>query len=445
MGVGSQSRRLHWPVAIFLVSLIIPWIVPVGPLSLSVYRIVLIAAMVPSLVMWMGGKAGPIRAADISVLLFCLWAAISLFAAHGIASAVEPSAILLIETMGPYLLARCYIRNADDFENAIIFTAKLIALLFPFAVYEWFTGNKPLLSIFSMIFPTVEPTGPQRSGFWRVQGPFEHSILFGLFCGSVFALTLMVSAKGRNRVLRGVVPLATLLSMSSAPIAGLLMQSALMSWNRLFKNYRGRWKLLWAMVFVAYLIVEFGSNQTPVQFYISRFTFDQQTGWIRLLIWEFGSASVLNHPIFGIGFGDWARPVWLPDSIDNFWLVIAIRHGIPGFVLLFGCCLLIMFAVSVKRGLDERLNNYRVAYLICMVNCLLVGATVHFWAAPYSWFLFLLGSGVWLLEADDGLATAHQKRPQGDPPPSRLGQIGTRHNRNSQNVEKSPRRKGNGP
>ena len=68
-------------------------------------------------------------------------------------------------------------------------------------------------------------------------------------------------------------------------------------------------EVLWCLGFLAYLVIKFGSNQTPVQFYISRFTFNAQTGWYRLAIWEYGSASVLNHPLFGIGFADWTRPL----------------------------------------------------------------------------------------------------------------------------------------
>ena len=81
--------------------------------------------------------------------------------------------------------------------------AKVIALLFPFAVYEWITGNKPILSAFSAVFPTVEITMMEpRLGFWRVQGPFPHSIVFGVFCGSIFALTLLVAGTGRGAVSR---------------------------------------------------------------------------------------------------------------------------------------------------------------------------------------------------------------------------------------------------
>ena len=104
---------------LFLVGLVIPWIIPVGPLNLSVYRIVLFVTLLPCLVMWASGKAGRIRAPDIGLFLYSGWAAITLVNAHGIAAAIEPGGILFIETMGAYLLARCYIRDAEDFENMI--------------------------------------------------------------------------------------------------------------------------------------------------------------------------------------------------------------------------------------------------------------------------------------------------------------------------------------
>ena len=156
------------------------------------------------------------------------------------------------------------------------------------------------------------------------------------------------------------------------------MQAALMGWNWLLKRTGAGGKSCGLWSFAGYLVIELGSNQTPVQFYISYFTFDRQTGWFRIWIWEYGSASVLNHPLFGIGFGDWVRPKWMPNSIDNFWLVTAVRHGIPALILLFGSYLWIMFAVAFKEIRDAKLQGYRVAYLICIGYYVFVGTTAHF-------------------------------------------------------------------
>jgi hypothetical protein len=324
--------------------------------------------------------------------------------AHGVGSALQSAGIIFVETMGAYLLARCYIRDADDFRNMISLVVKILLIIAPFAFYEWLTASKPILSLFGTVLPTV-PLNPDqpRLGLWRVQGPFSHSIEFGLFCSSILAMTFLVLGRDRPSFSRWLLTVAVfwtaLMSMSSAPIAALLFQTFLVSWDRALQKYSQRWVFLWGFVFASYLVIEFGSNQTPIQFYISRFTFDAQSGWWRLAIWEYGTASVSNYPWLGIGFADWARPAWMTsDSIDNFWLANAIRYGLPAFIFLAISSISLTFAVGRKRGLDERHTTYRLAYLACMATFFFVGSTVHFWGATYVWFLFLLGSGAWFLD-----------------------------------------------
>ena len=48
------------------------------------------------------------------------------------------------------------------------------------------------------------------------------------------------------------------------------------------------------------------------------FTFSTTSAYNRIIIFEYGSAEVMRNPIFGIGLGDWIRPVWMSDSMDNF-------------------------------------------------------------------------------------------------------------------------------
>jgi len=400
------EARLAWPVKLFLGGLLVPWVFSIGPLNLSTYRIILLLAILPCVVMWSKGKAGKKRVADFGLVLFCSWAAMSFVVVQGIDQAIEPEGILIIETMGSYLLARVCIRNAQDFRNMVVYVAKLIISLLPFTVYEWITGTNLLLLAFGSVFRTetvawMEP----RMGFSRVQGPFNHSILFGTFCGSMFALTCLTT-KGKlsgisRGVLTGLVGFSAFLSMSSAPLAGVVFQIALLLWSKVLGGFAARWKLFWAIAFVGYLVVELGSNQTPAQFYISHFTFDQQTGWYRLWIWEYGSASVANHPIFGIGLRDWARPLWMHgDSVDNFWLLMAMRHGLPGFMFLVLSLLCIWLSIAKKTDVDPDVDVCRTSYLICMGAFVFVGSTVHFWVAAYAWFFFLVGSGVWMLDCN---------------------------------------------
>src|SRR5262249_41143458 len=150
------------------------------------------------------------------------------------------------------------------------------------------------------------------------------------------------------------------------PIAAVAVQAALIMWGALFRKSRYGWRFLWCLFLASYLAIALASNQTPIQFYISHFTFDPQTGWYRQLIWEFGSASVLNHPLFGIGFSDWVRSSWMTTSVDMFWLLNTMRFGIPGGLLLVSSFFAVFLGVSFRKGLDERLVLYRTAYLITM-------------------------------------------------------------------------------
>ena len=127
---------------------------------------------------------------------------------------------------------------------------------------------------------------------------------------------------------------------------------------------------------------------------------DDQSYWYRMLIWHYGSASALNHPLFGVGLNDWERPEWMPASIDNFGLFYAVHYGLPAPFLLLLAFLSIFLTVGFKKGLDNKTTVYRTAFMITMTAFFMVGWTVHFWDAAYVLFLFLMGSGVWILDVE---------------------------------------------
>jgi len=398
------------PVFILLVALIVPWTVSFGPVAVSLYRLALIALALPTLIFWLSGKAGRIRAADILLVLFCIWASIATAVVHGPAEAIEPSGILFIETFSAYLVARCYIRTRQDLVAAVKLLFVLVLLLLPLAVMEAVTRQTVTLNLFRLILPSLEGTSTGlRWGLTRVQGPFEHPILFGVFCGGAVALTHLVLGEqvstGQRWIMTAIVAATATLSLSSGPMATMTVQLGLVGWNWLLAKVHARWHILWAIVLAAYVVLELGSNQSAPQL-LTRFAFDPWTAFYRLLIWEYGWGSVMAHPLFGTGFNEWLRPSWMPPSIDMFWLVPAVRYGIPGgglFLLAFFAAVL---AVSLRPCHDQKLVACRTAYLISMTGFHLVGWTVHFWGATYVLFTFLLGSGMWLLDAPQDEAAA---------------------------------------
>jgi hypothetical protein len=355
--------------------------------------------------MWAKGLAGRIRPADIALLLYCFWCTLSLAVIHGIQVGLQSGGILFIETMGPYLLARCWIRDADAFHSMVSVLFKIVMILLPFGLIELYTGQKPLLAIFGLFLPAVDVTMMDlRWGLRRVQGPLEHPILFGVFCGSILAMTHLVLGYQKSlfqRWLRtGLVAATALLCLSSGPTSALVAQFLLLTWNGVLRSIKSRWKMLWGVLAASYLFISAVSSQSVPAFYITHAPlFDPKSAYYRLLIWEYGSATALNHPIFGIGFNEYERPAWMVPSVDMFWLIHAVMHGIPAAILIMFTFLWTALTVGLRKGLDARNTAYRTAYLISMAGFFLVGWTVHFWNGTYVLFLFLLGSGVWFLDA----------------------------------------------
>lgn len=402
----SAVDKKRWPpvpVAVLLMALVSPWVFSVGSLAISPYRLVLLALLVPCLVRWMTGKAGKIRLADILLLLFCIWSIIALIAVHGLETGLESGGMLLVESMGGYLVARCYIRSAEDFRATAKLLFLLVLLLLPFAIAEAVTGQRWLLKLFRAFAPTIaEGQTDPRWGLTRVQGPLEHPILFGVFCGAPLAMIALVY-RGKLGVMQrygmaGLVALTAMLSLSSGPIVAMLVQIGLLVWNGVLRNVASRWRILWVLTAVSYLALEIPTSQT-VPMILTRFAFDQWTAFYRLLIFDYGWQSVMAHPFFGTGFNDWLHPSWMSSSIDMLWLVPAVRHGLPAFILYMGAFFAAALAVGFQPGLDGRQTDCRTAYMIFLTALFLAGWTVHFWNATFVLFMFLVGSGLWLCDA----------------------------------------------
>lgn len=401
----ATQNTLPWPVRLFLVSLIIPWIIELGALRLSVSRIILIATIVPCLVMWMNGKAGRIRTPDILVILFCLWCTLSLAVVHDVTTSIQSGGMTAIETMGAYFLARVLIRSERQFYGVVKAIFLIILFLLPFSIYESVTGSNISMNMFRSVLPTqIDYFMAPRWGLRRVQSVFDHPILYGVFCTSVFALVHKVLGRNLSMMRRWgrsvLVFVATFLSLSSGPLSALVVQALLMSWGWILRDFQYRWHVLAGFFAALYTGISLLSNQSFFEFYVHYFAFSQDTGWDRIRIWHYGWLSIFNHPIFGIGYHEYQRPEWMEPSIDMFWLVNFVRFGYPGGILMFLVFVCVFFSTALKKGLNEQQNDYRTAYLISMIGVFTVGWTVHFWNAPYLLIMFYLGSVSWMQEIE---------------------------------------------
>lgn len=398
----ASTRWPALPVLFLLIGLVVPWSIELGSFGLTMSRIVLLFMTVPCLIKWARGDVGKATIVDWIVLALCGWTCISLAAIEGLGDGVESGGMIAVETAGAYFLARCYVRSADDFLAVVRTLFILVILLLPLALVEGLTGVNLAMSLFGAILPTVAVSNDGlRWGIKRVQSVYEHPILFGVCTGATLALVYMVLGEGLKawqRILCALLVMATsFLSISSGAMGLMAFQIGLIGWAKLTARIPKNWLLLGGLIGLSFVVIELGTSQSVPQFYISRFSVDRETAWLRVLIWEFGLASVFAHPLFGIGFGSWVRPSWMTDSIDMFWMAAAVRHGMLGGLLTISLPVTTVALVAMARRLDARSARYRVAYLIVIASFFLVGWTVHFWGSAYILFLFLLGAGGWFV------------------------------------------------
>lgn len=404
---ASDRVKLAWPVVALCWSLIIPWIIPLGSLAMPPYRIVLIITFFPAMFRILSGKAGRIGVADIAIVLFSFWISVALIVAHGFGDAIEQAGSETLETMGAFMVARAYIRSVRDFEALARLMFIIVGfVLFPLALLEAALGRNIVLELASRVFPThIINYQPPRMGIRRVQSVFEHPILFGVFCSGVLATTYLVLGHGKTTAKRlgstAIIALTAFLSLSSGPISTVIMQIALLTWNRLLGGLKSRWCLLICGFGGLVLIVDLISSRPLPAILFSYFALDEASAYFRLLIWEFGSQSVMNHPIFGVGMGQWDRPEWMPFSVDMFWLVNAIVGGIPAAFFMAVAFFSTVLSVAFAKGLDARAERCRLAFLIAMAGFFVVGWMVHFWGATYVFFILMLGSGRWMVDLVD--------------------------------------------
>jgi hypothetical protein len=406
----TRSQKASPLVSIFVFSLAVPVIFYLGPTRLSPYRLVLVVTFIPCFIAWLSGSVGRTRLPDILMLLAATWGAVVLVAQHGVDKGLQSAGIFVIETLGTFLFARRYIRDVLAFQRMVRALVFMVLFLLPFAVYENVAGSPILIELLGKIFTVYDIVGSEaRYGLRRAQGTFEHFILFGVVCSSAFALSFYVFGAGTRlggRLSSGLVAMAVVSSLSSGAILSVVVQAMLIVWDKVTAGLTRRWGILATIAIFAYCAVELSSNRTAFDVFISYLTFNADTSYMRVHIWHYGTQSVMQHPIFGIGLNDWERPEWMGGSMDNFWLVTAVRYGMPGFLFMAGGFLSVCFGLGRLKDLSFEVGQCRKGLIITLCGLALSICTVHLWDGPYVLLAFLLGSGMWMFDARHGIAPA---------------------------------------
>lgn len=395
----GKLRNVHPIVGLLFLSFMLPMETGffVGDLYLNPYRVFLLFAFPFSFYFYL--KRIEKNLIDVFFIAFHFWILLSFLLHYGFMQGVESSGVLILESLGGYLIGRCFVRNVYQFTGFVFLVAVIISILVIFVLPEALSGRHYIHEFFGGTH-AVE----KRMGFFRSMGPFDHPIHFGAFCASFLGLFWFLSNyRGVGRKLRnvGLLALATFTSLSSAPFLMFFIQAGAIAWERIASPLRSRWILAFILLTLVFITLEFLSNRGVIKILIDSFTLNPWTGYYRIFIWNYGIDEVLRHPFFGIGYGDWVRPSWMAsDSVDNFWLLEAMRFGLPALFFLCAGILLLIKRISQLSISDPILKDCRRGWLISISALCIAGATVHFWGALYIHFFFLLGSIAWMLEGN---------------------------------------------
>jgi hypothetical protein len=354
---------------------------------------------VPLLFKLLSGSVGRIRSSDVFLILFMVWMVVTLLYHHGM-ERFPYAMISVVELLGGYLIGRVLVRNSRDFELLLRYVFWALVALSPFVLVELLTNRNILQELSRQVLPTYVKGDSSygRLGLNRVMAGFEHPILYGLFCAAVFSPILAVL--GQKKLAWGLLVLflgfMTFASLSSAPLLALAIQLGLMAWAL---TMGGRWWLLFGLFVTTYVTVDLLSNRTPITILINYITFDPATAWTRVITWDYGSAEMWRHPIFGIGLNDWVRPYWLTSSVDNFWLLTGMRHGVVGVLLLIVALGSGLWAIMRVQGLQGKLEHLRRNYVFALIATYVALCTVHIWGDSSSFIMLLIGAGAWFIDA----------------------------------------------
>jgi len=400
---------------LFVISIFIPveFYTMVGTVRVEPYRIILGISLLYAIFNF---RQVLEQANLVDVLLTALLLLVfaSIWYNHDLAQAVKSTGIYAIETLGAFYLARLFITTPERFYKINQAFIIILASLTLFSAYEAFFQHRFLHELAKII------TGHDsldfrlymhyyiRNGIMRATSLFEHPILYGSLLAFFFPFAFLLFYRTRSLwtgLNVGALLASMALTLSSAPLLALIFQSGIAVLVRFWDSARRLWIALFFAGLAGALIIQAVSNRGFFGILISYLTFNPNTGYFRMLQWEHTMDDIAESPVVGIGLigpglHDWSRPYWIStwfgNSIDSFWLLIALQHGLfAAFVLLLASLYAAFNTLNLLRYHHDKTRWMVTAWLLSFFSLILIGFTVDYFGKLQPMFFFALGMSGW--------------------------------------------------
>jgi hypothetical protein len=392
------SSKLPFPLVAFLIAMTLPieFSIYLGPLFLTASKVIFTILAFPMLISFF--KSEDKFIVDYIFIFMTMWLCLGYIIKLGVGG-IEPSGQMFLETAIPYIIARQYLSNKLIIKRFILVIGVIIFTMGFLAIPEAVLWFRYLHAIPSAITGIVyEQQGDIRMGLLRAASTFEHPILFGLFSATMFSMLWYGVDSARIKIILclGCI-LSTALSLSSAAILLLAFQIIAILVEYITARVPRRTIIILISVALSIFAIEMLSNRGVVRVIISYMTFNPQTGYYRLLQWDFAQDDIIRSPFFGLARPEsWTRPFWMPSSVDNNWLLISMRNGIPVAILNFAVFATLAVKVYKRKRIieDYRLQYLMTGWIITILAIFLGGWTVALFGKMHPMLYFMVGMGV---------------------------------------------------
>lgn len=391
---------------LFVLSIFIPveFHILIGTLRLESYRIVLALTLIYAFIN-LRKVLENADLVDILLFSFVILASISLIYNHGLKDGIESAGILTIEILGAFYLARLFITTPKSYYQTNIWFATILAILLVFSLYEAFAKHRILHEWAKLV------TGNDsldyrlythyyiRLGIMRTTNLFAHPILYGTI-GAIFFPFIVLLALYKFKISNALKAVAIFIGMmttlSSAPLLSIGFQGMTAVLARFWHGGKRFWIGFGFLALCGSILISALSDRGFFAILISYLTFNPVTGYYRLLQWEYSMDDIMDNPLFGIGLNDWTRPEWMNNSIDSFWLLMTMQHGIiASFLLLFVCLYAVFHTLNnLHKHKPESLWMVK-SWILAFMSLILIGFTVDYFGKIQPLFFFVLGSIAW--------------------------------------------------
>jgi hypothetical protein len=315
-----------------------------GPLSLSIVRLMIAATLVRAALRTETGLGSPTKL-DKSLVVWAFLGTVIYALRVKTTSALVGQLGQSYDAMGLFFVFRFSIREFDDLHVAIRALAVAMTVLMLLMSVEKITGLNPFA-----IFGGVPERTIVREGYLRAQGPFRHPILAGTLAATSIPLfaSLWYGERNRDRLLSVIGTLSSFVIAALTASSSPLIASAVALLSILLWPVRQKTKALWYF-FVVGLIALAAVMKAPVWYIMDRVSnLLGGTGWHRARLIDQSIKHFGEWWVAGTSYTAHWMPYQLainPDMVDitNQFIL----EGVSGGILTL-CAFVVMIAIAFR-------------------------------------------------------------------------------------------------